>query len=153
MNEYIGIVVTYIFRAIAASLVQFVGAFGFLLLLAFIMNFTNLMLQKSIIRLIGQKAYIYIFGWIGVPIHEIGHLLFCIIFGHRVNKVELFDYNATSGSLGYVDHTYNRSNLYQRIGNFFIGIGPVIIGCSVIYILLKILLNINTNLSKLYNRL
>ncbi|MGO0916500.1 hypothetical protein ACTPEM_26060, partial [Clostridioides difficile] len=36
------------------------------------------------------------------------------------------------GILGYVSHSYKKDNLYQSIGNFFIGIAPIIGGTIMI---------------------
>ena len=63
---------------------------------------------------------------IGTPVHELGHAVFCLIFGHKIVDIKLLQFN--SNVLGYVSHTYNPKNIYHRIGNFFIGIGPIIFG-------------------------
>lgn len=75
---------------------------------------------------------IYITGWIGTPVHEFGHWIFCIIFGHKVKEVRFFKPDTKSGTLGFVNHTYDKKSIYQRIGNFFIGIGPIIVGTGVL---------------------
>ncbi|WP_237389785.1 hypothetical protein [Bacillus sp. USDA818B3_A] len=67
-------------------------------------------------------------AWIGTPIHEIGHLLQCFIWGHRVTRVRLLQLNHPSGILGFVEHHYNPNSLYQQVGNFFIGLGPIFSG-------------------------
>lgn len=59
-----------------------------------------------------------ILGGIGVIIHELSHLVVALLFGHRIDR-----------GLGYVSHVWNDDSLYQKIGNVFIGIAPVI-GCS-----------------------
>ena len=72
-------------------------------------------------------------AWLGTPIHELGHALFCVIFRHRITKIEFFKPDPVSGTLGYVEHKWNRHNLWQVLGNFFIGVGPVILGCAVLF--------------------
>ncbi|MDR0940861.1 MAG: hypothetical protein LBM68_01405 [Bacteroidales bacterium] len=76
---------------------------------------------------------IYLTGWIGVPLHELGHALFCVIFNHKITDIQLFKPNKQDGTLGYVTHSYNSRNWYQAVGNFFIGCGPIIIGVLALY--------------------
>lgn len=111
-----------------------------LLLLAFIMQFIVRELERQSLVLVGRKAFIILFAWLGVPVHELGHLIFCIVFNHRVNDVVLFQTDSSDGSMGYVNHSYNPNSLYQRIGNLFIGIGPILFGSAVIYLLAYLLL-------------
>ncbi|MEH7014271.1 hypothetical protein V7087_26255 [Neobacillus niacini] len=73
-------------------------------------------------------------AWIGTPIHELGHLLQCYIWGHRVTRVKFLQLNSPSGVLGYVEHQYNPGNIYQQIGNFFIGMGPIFSGIGALII-------------------
>lgn len=66
-------------------------------------------------------------GFIGTPVHELSHALFCVLFFHKIKRISLFTPNSDDGTLGSVDHSFNPRNPYQRIGNFFIGIGPIIV--------------------------
>ena len=83
---------------------------------------------------------ILITAWIGTPIHELGHALMCFVFHHKVRDVQLFNPDRTTGVLGYVNHSYNPKSIYQKIGNFFIGIAPILSGTGVIMLLLAVLL-------------
>ncbi len=65
---------------------------------------------------------------IGTPIHEIGHAVMCLPFGHKIKRVCLWNPKAPDGVLGYVDHTYNKKNIWHRLGCLFISVGPVIFG-------------------------
>jgi len=75
---------------------------------------------------------VYITGWIGTPVHELGHALFCVLFGHKIAEMKLFAPNSDDGSIGYVNH-YIPNNPYGKIGNFFIGVGPIILGAVALY--------------------
>ncbi len=74
------------------------------------------------------NAGTYLFGWIGVPVHEFCHAFFCKLFLHEVEKVKWFDPKAADGAHGSVTHGYQPWNLYHRVGHFFIGLGPVLLG-------------------------
>jgi hypothetical protein len=100
-------------------------------------------LNKRLFRLLGYKRGKKIFlstGIIGVPIHEFGHAFFCVLFGHKIKEVKWFTPNSADGTLGYVRHSFNRKNIYHQIGNFFIGIGPLLLGSAAIILLMYMLL-------------
>lgn len=106
--------------------------FGFLIALCnkrFYANFGNY-----------GRAVCYITGAIGTPLHECAHALFCVIFGHKVTEIKLFQINSADGTLGYVNHSYNPKNIYHKIGNFFIGVAPIIVISAVLYLLALLLL-------------
>jgi hypothetical protein len=106
----------------------FAGIFIFGLLIHFISQFTFKSLEKSF----GSKG-VYFVAWLGTPIHEMGHALFCLIFFHKIDDIKFFKPDPVTGTLGYVSHRWNRANPWQVLGNFFIGIGPVILGCAVLF--------------------
>lgn len=113
------------------------------LILGFLRNTSMYNYQKRL----GRKA-IYITGIIGVPVHELSHLIVAILFGHKIKEVKLFQVNDENRTLGYVNHSYNPRNIYHQIGNFFIGIAPIICGSLLIILLLKLFVPVsleNTN--------
>ena len=75
---------------------------------------------------------------VGTPIHEIGHALMCLLFGHRITAMSLWQPRSKDGNLGYVTHTYRRRNPYQVLGNLFIGIGPIFSGLAVLMLALRV---------------
>ena len=101
----------------------------------------SLILTGMLLGILENKANFYVqsvFGWkgimlaawVGTPIHELGHLLMCYLFRHQVSEFKLFDRKARDGILGYVNHGWNPKSLYQNIGNFFIGMGPIFSGTA-----------------------
>ena len=109
---------------------------GLILLLGFIIGLLN----KLFYFFLGSKKIIvYLTGVIGTPIHELGHMIFCPIFGHKIDEFKLFQIGKSE--LGYVNHSYNPKNIYHIIGNFFISIGPIILGTSIVIMLYYLLAN------------
>jgi hypothetical protein len=106
----------------------FLGIFIFGLLIQFISQLTF----KSLANAFGSGGT-YVVAWLGTPIHELGHALFCLIFLHKIDEIKFFSPDADSGTLGYVYHKWNPKNPWQVIGNFFIGIGPMVLGCAVLF--------------------
>ena len=136
-------VVDYIYLTLISTLSQFLVLFGPILLLALIMNIISRHSEKIGCKALGVNTYLYIFKWLGTTVHETGHALFAIIFGHKITEIVLFSPKSQNGSFGHVAHTYNRKNIYQNIGNFFIGIGPVISGSLILLLITWILFGFN----------
>ena len=137
------VILSYIWAAILASLIQ-IGIFlvpG--LVLTLIMNYVSTFVQRRALLTIGKGWYLGLFGWLGTIIHELGHAFFCLIFRHKIITLKLFDPDPETGTLGYVEHTYDSSSLYQQVGNFFIGIGPILLGTALIYLFLFLLMGLN----------
>lgn len=75
-------------------------------------------------------------AFIGTPVHELGHVLMCLIFGHKVERVRWFPDRKSSAALGSVAHTYNRKSFYQKLGLVFISIGPMFSGLGFIMLVM-----------------
>jgi hypothetical protein len=96
-------------------------------------------------RWTGQRLYstfgwkgILALAWLGTPVHELSHLLACLIGRNEVTDFALFKPDKSTGSLGYVQHSYDRNSLYQRfIGNTLIAVAPFFGGALVIYLLTR----------------
>ncbi|MCC0738660.1 hypothetical protein [Clostridioides sp. ZZV14-5902] len=127
-----------IFKISIINIFCFVGIFiVFGLIFSIIENLNN----KFIFLSFGKTGVI-VTGAIGTFIHELSHLIMCLIFMHKINSVKFFRpiESKNDGVLGYVNHSYKKDNIYQSIGNFFIGIAPIIGGIMMIIVLFRILL-------------
>lgn len=114
-----------------------------------------LLLTLGIVALCGLSVHLLskLFSWlmgggsgsffdftavIGTPIHELGHAAMCLLFGHRIERIKLWSPTARGGTYGYVEHSYNRHNPWARMGNLFIGLGPIFSGLAVIVLMLHL---------------
>lgn len=104
-----------------------------------ILFFISRSTRKLFINAGYPKLDIYLTGWIGTPVHEIGHAVFCVLFGHRIVEIRLFSPNSEDGTLGFVHHKFNPKNLYQSAGRFFVGAGPMIFGSVILFLFTFIL--------------
>ena len=88
--------------------------------------------------LIGKRSGL-LFGLtsiVGTPVHELGHAVMCLLFAHRITGIKLWDPKAQNGTYGYVEHSYSRKNLWAKIGNLPIGLGPLFSGLGVTVLVL-----------------
>ncbi|MCL1966973.1 MAG: hypothetical protein FWF67_03745 [Fibromonadales bacterium] len=125
--------------AIVASLKQIIWLFGPLFLIGFALYWVSKLRNQALNQSIGGKACLFLTSLAGTPVHVAGQALFCLIFGHKITEIKFFP-SRKDGTTGYIKHEYNSKSIYQRIGNFFIGIAPMFFGALVIYILLWIFL-------------
>lgn len=118
-------------------LLQLLFTVGAIIIFGLIIGLCNLLVYK----MLGQsgRPLVIATGIIGTPIHELSHATACLLFGHKITAMCLFDPSNENGVLGYVRHSYNKRNIYHVIGNFFIGVAPILIG-SLILIFLEWLL-------------
>ena len=127
-----------IWDILIAFCMQIAGTVGVIFLFGFLVACCN----RTFYRNFGRRgrAVCYVTGFFGTPVHELSHALMCVIFGHRILEVKLFQVSDTDGTLGYVAHTFNRRNIYQRVGNFFIGIAPIVVITAILYLIAWLLL-------------
>lgn len=123
----------YLLRTILQTFNHILILFLPVIILGLILHYLSLVIQSSGIKIFGIKFYLYGFAALGTAIHELGHAIFCPVFGHKIIKMKLFEVNYESGNLGYVNHSYNQNNLWSQIGSFFIGIGPIILGSLALF--------------------
>ncbi len=118
-------------------LLQVLLTVGVIALFGYVMSLLNKRFYANFGR--HATAACYITGFVGTPVHELSHALMCVIFGHKITAIKLFQIS-DDGMLGYVEHSYNRKNIYQRIGNFFIGIAPIVCISALLYLAAYLLL-------------
>lgn len=124
---------------LVATFSQMASLFAGIIVFGLLIHFVSHLTFKSLERSLGRGGT-YLVSWLGTPIHELGHVVFCLIFFHRITEVKFFEPDPVTGTLGYVNHTWNKYNPWQVIGNFFIGIGPIILGCLVLFALFYFLI-------------
>jgi hypothetical protein len=112
---------------------------GMIILVGFFLGILRNKSIKNFQRGFGMKS-VMITGFIGVPIHELSHAIFAVLFGHKIIDIKLFQRPDADGVMGYVKHTYNVDSIYQQIGNFFIGTAPIFGGITSIIVLMKIVI-------------
>ncbi|ADG70716.1 hypothetical protein [Brachyspira murdochii] len=122
---------------LSKTIIDLFRLFGSIVIFGFILYILSSITRRIFAKTLGSKTEVYITGWIGTPIHELSHALFCIIFKHKINDIKLF--NSKSETIGYVLHSYDSRSWYQQMGNFFIGVAPIIIGTLIVYLLFMLL--------------
>ncbi len=118
-----------LFTILQLSLFETLYVTGSLILVGLVLGIIENRANFYTQRVLGIKGVLAT-AWIGTPIHELGHLLMCYLFRHRVGKFKLVNLKTVDGVLGYVNHEWDRKSLYQNIGNFFIGMGPIFSGTA-----------------------
>ncbi len=124
-------VLRYAWAALGATLFELALLLGPALVLAAALHALGDFVTRHTTRHLGGAAYA-LFGWPGTVVHELGHAVFCLLFGHRITGMKLFDFAPRDGTRGHVAHTFDPTNPWQQIGNFFIGVGPILFGTMAI---------------------
>jgi hypothetical protein len=136
----INMAVLLFFKALFVNtLIQMATFFAGFLVFGLLIQALSQLSFRSLEKSFGNKGT-YVVAWLGTPIHELGHALFCLIFRHKIAEIRFFKPDQTTGTMGYVYHKWNTKNLWQVLGNFFIGIGPLILGCAVLFGLFYVLI-------------
>lgn len=118
-------------KSMMVSGLQLIAFLGVFVVVGFLIDRMEMKRNYWIRSTVGNKG-IYATALIGVPVHEMGHALMCVIFGHKVEQIKLVQFGAEDGTMGFVNHSYEPNNMFHRIGLFFIGIAPILMGVVVI---------------------
>ena len=132
-------VLSFILNSILLGIIELFSLVGVIIAVGLVIGFLERYSNAYLVRAFGLRGLL-LTAWIGTPIHEIGHLIQCFIWGHRVTRVKLLQFNHKDGVMGFVEHQYNRNSMYQQVGNFFIGIGPILSGVGSLILAMYILL-------------
>lgn len=133
-------VLSHLLQATMMTFLELFILFGPLLLATLSSHLISLRIERRLVDLIGVRGYIVALAWVGTPVHELGHALMAKLFGHRIESIKLFSPDVKKGQLGYVQHSYNQDNLFHVVGNFFIALGPILLGAGVLFLLAWLLL-------------
>jgi hypothetical protein len=142
MKETVLKITDYLLHTGITTFSQLLILVGPIVLLAFIMNFISRKNESLGYKVLGQNVYLYGFAWLGTSIHELGHAIFAILFAHKISEIKLFT-PGSGKSLGHVKHSYTKGNPYQTLGNFFIGLGPILLGSFLLLIVTWLLFDID----------
>ena len=102
---------------------------------AIVIHWIERITERRLAERFGWKSVLWT-GWLGTPIHELSHAFMCWVFRHKIKEIALFEPDRKSGRLGYVLHSFDPRNRFQRVGNFFIGIAPLVGGSIALAVLL-----------------
>ena len=113
---------------------QLIGILGIFFIFGFLLSLLSNLTRNKYSQTFGERFNIYWTGWIGTPIHEIGHAVFCIIFGLPIKKIQLFNPDPHALIRGYVSYAYQKNSLFKKVGIFFASAGPIILGTYLLYL-------------------
>lgn len=130
---------SFLIELLLKTCVETVYLTGMIILVGLLLGVLRNNSIRNFQRSFGRKS-LMVTGFIGVPIHELSHAIFALLFGHKINEVKLLQKPDESGVMGYVQHSYNKRSIYQQIGNFFIGIAPIFGGIFSIIALMRFII-------------
>ena len=106
--------VNSIFQILLTSVIQLFSLIGVIIVIGFLLGYLESLTRMYWSRAFGRKGFL-LTAWIGVPIHELGHAIMCVLFRHKIVATQFFPTDTSQGALGYVQHQYNHKSVYQRI--------------------------------------
>ncbi len=92
--------------------------------------------KGQVVRALGWWGVPLTTGWIGVPVHELSHVLAARLLGRQVLRVQWFAPDAESGNLGAV-HWHPGSGPLAWLAVFAVGIAPLLGGALCLRALLE----------------
>lgn len=132
-------IIKYFLDACIATIVQLFLLVGVGVMLGFLIHKLSIAIARHAASIFPGCGYQYLFLIPGTAVHELSHLLFAVIFGFTIYEVTLFQCDPKDPYAGRVVRSAPR-NYIQKMGHFFIGVAPIVVGSIVIYALSRILL-------------
>ena len=143
MDIYLSRIWEYLINVALLTLNQLLFLLGALIILILLLSLSANLVTRLSVRFWGRNLFLYGFSWLGTSVHELSHAFFALVFGHKITEIVLFEPNKDGASLGHVNHTYNKRSIYNKTGNFFIGIGPVVTSGIVLFFMTLLIFNYN----------
>lgn len=110
------------------------------LITAFITSVLGNISKRFLVSNFGDNSQLIV-GGVGVVVHELGHGIFALIFGHKITNINLLNFRyKASDTLGSVEREWNTDSVYQQVGNFFIGIAPYYMCSITLFVIQSVLL-------------
>ncbi|GEM_PF-376213 len=132
---------SYVLDALGMAFKQIFVMLGPAIVLGFIQHYVSDNIRTRTHKRLGWEKYCNYISFLGTSVHELGHAFFCVVFRHKIHEVKLFAPDPETKVLGYVKASpRNPNSRYQKIGYFFIGVGPLISGPVMIYFTARYLL-------------
>lgn len=107
--------VTSIFQILLTSVIQLLSLIGVIIVIGFLLGYLESLTRMYWSRAFGRKGFL-LTAWIGVPIHELGHAIMCVLFRHKIVGTQFFPTDTSQGALGYVQHQYNQKVYINELG-------------------------------------
>jgi len=121
-----------------STITQLVGTAGVFFLFGYILSFLQTKILDIYKKTLGWNSVLFT-AWLGTMVHEMGHLLFALIFNYKVKKVNLFNPNKKTGRMGHVKYGYIKGSILHRLGKFFVGAAPLFFGAAIVLLLMYFL--------------
>lgn len=136
--EYFSVLFLASFQdSLTTNLILLAAILAAALIFTIIIHLLEKTIQKRLAERFGWNSVLWT-GWLGTPIHELSHAAMCVLFRHRIDEISLFEPDQRSGRLGYVKHSWRKGNWFEELGNFFIGVAPLVGGCAALFLLMWI---------------
>ena len=107
--------VNSIFQILLTSVIQLLSLIGVIIVIGFLLGYLESLTRMYWSRAFGRKGFL-LTAWIGVPIHELGHAIMCVLFRHKIVATQFFPTDTSQGALGYVQHQYNQKVCINGLG-------------------------------------
>lgn len=102
------------------------------IIIGWISSMLNVQSSLSHRRFIFGYLESLIYNFVCVPIHELSHLIFSVLSGHKITEVKLFAYG---NEPGHVTYTYNTKSIYQSAGCYVSAIAPFIVSTALLCVI------------------